>query len=825
MASGHGTGGPGARAALAQAPDCWPLLGREAALGRSAHVLANGHPTRGLVFAGPRGCGHTRLLQEIGRRAAAAGLRTVHLPAARIGSPLPLSPFMPLLGPDVAPSSVADLQCALVSYFRQPAGHRATVILVDGVDHLDDASLALLYQVAAHRLCYVVGASQAPMGGSPAAPILTKPTFIWEEVPPLSREDTAQLIASALGHSCPGVVVDELALASRGLPRFAASLLEGSIASGDLRRLRGKWILAGTLVPDRADRNEVAAAVASVGSGAAALVRVVHEVGGVPEALVRTTHEAELVAAEQRGLLQVSGDLVVVPEWIAACGVGEARGPLRRTANGLKARLARCDLARADRIRLAASLDMVAGDEPDPDLLLAGARAALLTGRAAQAVRLARAAAPPAPLPADAMRSFAEAVRRGSARGGIDTITRALQATDGEQKDLLAHVVAAASDRGWLGSGEWLPHLDRPALLGARAELLLEAGRFDDAERMVTGVAGGGPERMATVGIVRAVALAVAAEPAACLSLVGDVYAQDSAHTASVRLPSPTMALNLGTACGVASYLLGLPPDRHPGDGWWTIVDAAAAAVSHLLAGRVEGARVGLGRLGELLPTPDHAVLRHLHALAGCLAGSPSSPREPDADQSWWARRAAYMAADIVGDRGGAIVQAHAVAAAGTPPAYLMITLHDLVRLRDVDGARLLVRFAEAHEPLVSTSPVAETMTADAASLVESDQGAHPLAVSGRERPAPSPFVAGTVDAGVPPGSVPSSLCLTPREMEVAALAGEGLSNRDIGARLGISHRTVENQLSHAYAKLGIGGRSELPGRLHAEAMSGSRPL
>jgi len=45
---------------------------------------------------------------------------------------------------------------------------------------------------------------------------------------------------------------------------------------------------------------------------------------------------------------------------------------------------------------------------------------------------------------------------------------------------------------------------------------------------------------------------------------------------------------------------------------------------------------------------------------------------------------------------------------------------------------------------------------------------------------------------------------LTPREREILALIGEGLTNREIGARLYLSEKTVKNNISRLLSKLGV---------------------
>jgi len=51
---------------------------------------------------------------------------------------------------------------------------------------------------------------------------------------------------------------------------------------------------------------------------------------------------------------------------------------------------------------------------------------------------------------------------------------------------------------------------------------------------------------------------------------------------------------------------------------------------------------------------------------------------------------------------------------------------------------------------------------------------------------------------------------LTPHELQIAQLAAEGLTNREIGQRLYLSHRTVSSHLHRIFPKLGVTSRSEL---------------
>jgi DNA-binding CsgD family transcriptional regulator len=57
---------------------------------------------------------------------------------------------------------------------------------------------------------------------------------------------------------------------------------------------------------------------------------------------------------------------------------------------------------------------------------------------------------------------------------------------------------------------------------------------------------------------------------------------------------------------------------------------------------------------------------------------------------------------------------------------------------------------------------------------------------------------------------------LTPQEREIAMLAASGLTNKQVAARLYLSHRTVGAHLHRIYRKLGIATRAALRDALAA---------
>ena len=64
---------------------------------------------------------------------------------------------------------------------------------------------------------------------------------------------------------------------------------------------------------------------------------------------------------------------------------------------------------------------------------------------------------------------------------------------------------------------------------------------------------------------------------------------------------------------------------------------------------------------------------------------------------------------------------------------------------------------------------------------------------------------------------------LTANEQLVAQLAVDGLTNREIAARMFMSRRTVEANLARAYLKLGVRSRAELAGRMPRQEPADSK--
>jgi DNA-binding CsgD family transcriptional regulator len=196
-------------------------------------------------------------------------------------------------------------------------------------------------------------------------------------------------------------------------------------------------------------------------------------------------------------------------------------------------------------------------------------------------------------------------------------------------------------------------------------------------------------------------------------------------------------------------------------------------------------------------PTRYHAsALRSVPDLveAAVRVGQPERAAEPLARFSDWARRACVPALEALAERCRALLK---VGEEAEQHYLTALKLHDgpleqarthllygawLRRARRKSDARPQLRAAVETLDRIHAAPWAEQARAE-------------LAATGATAPR-------TDLAGLPR--------LTPQELQVARLAAQGLSNRDIAAQLFLSPRTVGYHLYKAFPKLGITSRSQL---------------
>lgn len=124
-----------------------------------------------------------------------------------------------------------------------------------------------------------------------------------------------------------------------------------------------------------------------------------------------------------------------------------------------------------------------------------------------------------------------------------------------------------------------------------------------------------------------------------------------------------------------------------------------------------------------------------------------------------------------------------------------------------VPGVRVLVLTAYADDPYIY-SLLDAGATGYILKTAESREIVRAVRATAAGQSAIDPAVAPRLIARI---TQPSSKgdTLTERELDVLRLAARGLTNKQIGAELAISDRTVQNHLANIYAKLGVASRTE----------------
>jgi DNA-binding CsgD family transcriptional regulator len=831
----------------------WPLVAREREL-ESVRRAAGG----GVVIAGEAGVGKTRLAREIAQ-AAAAPVEWVR--ATRSAASMPLGAFAALLPAERGEG--VELLARARRALAEKAGGRRPVLCVDDGQHLDDASAALVHQLVAAGEAFAVVTLRRGERVPDALQALWKDELCeLIELEPLPREALDGLLAAALGGPVDGRSLLALWELTQGNALFLRELVHFGTDRGLLAEDGGVWRWHGELgvgarlaelvgarldglAPDERAALEVVAVGGPVEARAVEalearerhvvvehraeerrrVVDVAHPLHGevVRAGLTRTRLEA--IQRELAGAVEACGarrrtDLPRLALWRLESGGGDDTLFERAAEHALAAR----DNVAAERFARAA------GDGFNARLVLGRALAAeggaeeaeaVLVAlaprdddeRAARAIAIARNRfwALDAAEDANAELLAAEAaVSSAGARAELTAQRMRLAAAGGRPLEALATAMPLLEDAG----APVAAHLHAAA---AASEALLQLGRTDEAIALTERwehVAGRQPALPQIEGLLRS-------ERAFALRLAGrlveatELYEQNYARTLKQRsgVASAVEVAGLGyvwlargrvrTAQRLLREGAALLRDADPvGALPWVLAGIAQAAAQ---AGDAAAAREALAEM-ERRPLGHKGFVSELglaRAWSAAVSGELSNARELARETAEAARERSQHAYEL---------QAlHALTRLGEPDAAA-------VRRVSVDGPFREAVLACADGGTADVRLAAAQLLATQDRLLEAAEAAQRAAPQLRN---PAQALARAAawlakcEGAKPPTLLDTTTAeLTPREREVALLAAQGRTSREIADRLVLSVRTVDNHLQSAYRKLGVSGRGELAAAL-----------
>jgi ATP/maltotriose-dependent transcriptional regulator MalT len=233
----------------------WPLVGREAERQALEDALLRGRSSRSVLLVGAAGVGKTRLAREAERVAQRAGMHSVWVTASSSTARTPfgaLAALLPTIDPRRVRSrhSFGDLLRACAQSLLDRAGERRLALFVDDGHLLDDASAALVQQLAGSAIATVIVTLRS--GESVPGPL----TALWKDdlaerisLAALDVDAAGRLLATTLGGQVDPSVALALQARSGGNVLFLRELVLGALADGSLCNEGGIWQFVRPLRP------------------------------------------------------------------------------------------------------------------------------------------------------------------------------------------------------------------------------------------------------------------------------------------------------------------------------------------------------------------------------------------------------------------------------------------------------------------------------------------------------------------------------------------------------------------------------------------------
>ncbi|MEV0236245.1 LuxR C-terminal-related transcriptional regulator [Nonomuraea sp. NPDC050786] len=831
----------------------WPFIGRATQLAKIRSAA------EGVVVAGPAGTGKSRLVAQ-----AVHGLDGVAWArATAAAAEVPLGAFAPLL--PATPPAGNPLGWAA-------AALRAPVLVVDDAHLLDPASAALVHHLVTRGGTRVIATLRSRTPVPDAVLALWKDDLVPRlELEPFSPEETEALLGAALGSRVEAATVARLWRASQGNALYLHELVLSGILTedGDVWRWRGPLTITPTLretiagrIGELTAREREALELLAYGEPLGAdLLAVLGSLDAVQH-----LEDRQLVTVQPDGRrLQVRLAHPLYGEVIRdGCGVLRARTMMRRLAQAVT----EAGLRRREDVLRVAVWRLDSGLPGDPGLLLAGCERARIVRDLELAVRLGRAAvAAGGGTPAlaalatvlsysdryaeadDVFATAWEADMTETARTDLG-VQWALNLAVGLGDVARARAVLEETTRLARGVGA------RQGILIMRAVLAVLTGDIAAAEELLARTRELGPlnphgERM--IGGADAAVLLARGRAAESLARVAEARARLVKQPDAMRSLAATLT---GTAANAALLLGDLDGAERLADegfdlggqfGSWTrailefgTVKARVLRLRGRLADALAWARDTTGRLPacSALAGSYLGELAHAYALLGDVAAAEEAlarveatgrPIGPSAVIPLRFAQVWTMAGR--GDAAGAVALCLEIAGSALP-CDEPFALHDVVRLGRPDLVSARLAALDVDSPLVALF-ARHAAARDGAELDAVSEGFARLGLLLYAAEAAAQAAARHREAGLWRGARAaetrawqlSQRCqgartlalmdldvpgLTPRQREIAVLAAQGLTNREIAERLVVSIRTVANTLYAVYDKTGVNDRAAL---------------
>jgi DNA-binding NarL/FixJ family response regulator/tetratricopeptide (TPR) repeat protein len=388
----------------------WPLVARREELDLFAEILDD-QACRGLLVSGPAGVGKTRFADECATVAVGSGFAIGTATATRSSATIPLGALIHLLPAEAATDPVDPVRrfAGAAAAFRERAGERRFVLVVDDLHHLDATSVTLIGQLMEADVVFLVATVRT---GAPIADVVSG---LWRsgrmvriDLIDLSRDATDTLLHLALAGPVESGTIAALWAASGGNVMFLRELVLGARAAGTLADDEGFWRLSGALVTTVRLVELVQARLGDVEDAGRVALELLALVGSVGlTELEAMTGRAAVEALERPGLIVIGVDGRRHQVTLAHPRYGEV---LREALPHVRRRQLLLDHAarieglgarrREDQLRVA-TWRLDATGTADAALLVGAAELARYSHDLAQVERLARAALTEQPTPGD----------------------------------------------------------------------------------------------------------------------------------------------------------------------------------------------------------------------------------------------------------------------------------------------------------------------------------------------------------------------------------------------------------------------------------------